>query len=105
MENGDELYDVLLSYHSRDGQTVGRVARALLDHGARVFCDRWYLIPGLPWPQALDRILDRGRALAIFVGANGLGRWQRPETDLAFDRQKREEIRGVTFPVIPVILL
>ena len=39
-------------------------------------------------------------AVAIFLGAEGLGPWQQRERDLALDRQGREP----GFPVIPVLL-
>ena len=40
------------------------------------------------------------RGVVVFLGPNGLGRWQRRELALALDRQTRE----ATFPVIPVLL-
>jgi energy-coupling factor transporter ATP-binding protein EcfA2 len=93
-------YDVFLSYHSRDHVAVERVAHALTDRGLRVFLDRWYLTPGLAWPQALERSLEQCRAVAVFVGPEGLGPWQLREQSLALYRQSRDE----KFPVIPVLL-
>lgn len=93
-------FDVFFSYSTRDHAAVERVARALTDGGLRVFLDRWYLTPGRPWPQALERTLDACNAVAVFIGAEGLGHWQQRERDLALDRQARNP----AFPVIPVLL-
>jgi formylglycine-generating enzyme required for sulfatase activity len=79
---------------------VERVARALQGRGRTVYVDRWYLPPGQPWPQALEQVLLRCGAVATFLGPYGMGDWQRQETYLALDRQKREG----GFPVIPVLL-
>jgi hypothetical protein len=48
----------------------------------------------------LATVLGNCRAAAIVIGAQGLGRWQQRERDLALDRQTRDR----TFPVIPVLL-
>ena len=93
-------FDVFFSYHTVDHALVTQVARRLHERGIRVFLDRWYLAAGQPWLQALERTLASCSAVAIFLGAEGLGRWQQRERDLALDRQGREP----GFPVIPVLL-
>lgn len=72
---GDRVYqyDFFLSYHWRDHDAVERLARALETRGLRVFLDRWYLTPGIPWSQALEQMLERCRAVAICVSTQGLG--------------------------------
>lgn len=100
MEGSGQSFDVFFSYHWRDHVPVEAVARALIERGLRVFLDRWYLTPGQPWPQALERTLASCHAVAVFLGADGLGPWQQRERDLALDRQGREP----GFPVIPVLL-
>jgi hypothetical protein len=93
-------YDVFFSYNSEDHAAVQVVARALQDLGLTVFLDRWYLVPGRPWPQALEQILGSCRAVAVFLGPRGMGRWQQPEHYLALDRQTR----APKFVVVPVLL-
>jgi hypothetical protein len=93
-------YDVFLSYNSADHRAVEKVARALTEQGLTVFLDRWYLVPGRPWPQALEGILEACGAVAVFLGPQGLGNWQQREKELALDRQAPDS----TFPVIPVLL-
>lgn len=97
---GETSFDVFLSYHWRDHSQVEKVARTLIERGLRVFLDRWYLTPGRAWPQALEQTLASCGAVAVFLGADGLGPWQQRERDLALDRQGREP----GFPVIPVLL-
>jgi len=93
-------FDVFFSYQQRDHGAVEAVARTLTERRLRVFLDRWYLTPGQPWPQALERTLASCSSVAVFLGADGLGAWQQRERDLALDRQAREP----GFPVIPVLL-
>ncbi len=100
MNLAPEKYDVFFSYNARDREAVESVARALRDRDLRVFLDRWYLVPGRPWPQALEESVSSCRAVAVFLGPNGMGRWQQREKDLALDRQARDPL----FPVIPVLL-
>jgi YD repeat-containing protein len=100
MSGAETSFDVFFSYHWRDHTLVEGVARTLTTRGLRVFLDRWYLTPGQPWPQALERTLASCNSVAVFLGSDGLGPWQQRERDLALDRQGREP----GFPVIPVLL-
>ena len=78
-----DSFDVFFSYSTRDHTAVEMVARHLSARGLRVFLDRWYLAPGQPWPQVLEQTIDRCLAVAVFIGADGLCRWQQRERDLA----------------------
>jgi hypothetical protein len=93
-------YDVFISYNWQDHTAVEFIARRLREHGLTVFLDRWYLVPGRAWPQALEDALHACRAVAVCLGSSGMGPWQQREHDLALDRQARNP----TFPVIPVLL-
>jgi WD40 repeat protein len=99
MDTGN-LYDVFLSYHWRDHERAEALARWLLGKGLSVFLDRWYLVPGRPWPQALEQILRACRAVAVCVGPGEMGPWQQREVNLALERQSTDP----SFPVIPVLL-
>ena len=93
-------FDVFLSYHWRDREPVERIARALRDQGLKPFLDRWYLVPGKPWPQALEEALASCHAVAICIGPGDMGPWQTRESNFALERQGRK----TDFPVIPVLL-
>jgi WD40 repeat protein len=99
MDTGDR-YDVFLSYHWRDHERVEALARGLRDRDLSVFLDRWYLVPGRPWPQALEQVLRACRAVAVCVGPGEMGPWQQREVNLALERQATDS----SFPVIPVLL-
>lgn len=96
----DPHIDIFLSYNYRDHDSVQEVARKLQTQGLSVFLDRWYLAPGHSWPNALEQVLSHCRAVAVFVGPSGLGRWQQKEKNVALNRQSRDP----ALPVIPVLL-
>ncbi len=79
---------------------VEAIGRELRTRGLSVFLDRWYLVPGRPWPDHLEKVLSTCRAVAIFLGPSGMGRWQQREQYVALDRQALNP----SFPVVPVLL-
>jgi KaiC/GvpD/RAD55 family RecA-like ATPase len=93
-------FELFISYHWRDHADAEKLARRMRERGLSVFVDRWYFSPGQSWPGRLEEILAAAGAVAVCVGANGLGAWQQREQHLALDRQAREP----GFPVIPVLL-
>lgn len=93
-------FDVFLSYHWRDQEDVRTLADQLHERGLTVFLDRWYLTPGQPWPQDLERVLAVCNAVAVCVGPGEMGTWQQREKVFALERQGREP----GFPVIPILL-
>jgi hypothetical protein len=101
-------HQVFLSYHGVDRERVDAVRAQLSERGIRAFLDRHDLVAGLPWPQALEKVLQSVRAVVVFVGqgegGESLGRWQRREAWFALDRQAQLEGHGQSFPVIPVLL-
>jgi len=75
------------------------IARALQDRGLRVFFDRWYLVPGRPWPEELERALAACHAIAVVLGPQEMGQWQQREKNLALDHQARDpEICSDPYP-------
>jgi tetratricopeptide (TPR) repeat protein len=94
------MYDVFISYNSLDHEAVVKVAEELRGRRLKPYLDRWYLVPGTSWVDALEKPLAECRSAAIFLGLHGLGRWQQRERDLALDRQTKDH----SFPVIPVLL-
>ncbi len=92
-------FDVFLSHNSRDKPQVEQIAMRLHDRGLRAWLDKWELRPGFPWQEGLEGGIQAARAVAVFVGANGLGAWQEPEMRAFIARSRREKV-----PVIPVLL-
>src|SRR5262245_45798709 len=101
---GDGPRDLFLSYNSRDRESVVRLQELLHERAVETFFDRNDLTPGIPWQDELEQAIGQVRAVAVFIGSEGIGTWQRPEKELALDRQAREEHAGRRFPVIPVLL-
>jgi hypothetical protein len=95
-------YDVFLSHSSPDKPTVEELARRLKQNGIEPFLDKWNLIPGQPWQEALEEALTRSASCTVLIGPGKLGPWQNEEMRVALDRRVRAS-RG-KFPVIPVLL-
>ncbi len=94
-------YDVFLSHSSRDKAEVEKVARKLRDHsGLRVFFDRWVLVPGTHWQDALQQALAGSRTCAVFLGPEKLAPWHNEEMRIALGQRVAEEPKRV----IPVLL-
>src|SRR5262245_15505591 len=91
--------DLFLSYNSRDREVVMRLYELLRQRGVKSFLDRNDLTPGMPWQNELEQAISRARAVAVLIGGQGIGAWQRPEKELALDRQVQEERAGRRFPV------
>jgi len=94
-----EIFDVFLSHNSRDKPAVREVAQALRGRGLKVWLDEWELIPGRPWLEALERVIESIGCAAVLVGKDGLGPWEAPEM-----RACLSEFVSRSLPVIPVLL-
>jgi len=60
-------YDVFLSHAGADKPAVERLAKKLREAGVEPFLDKWHLIPGEPWQEALEEALDQSRTCAVFI--------------------------------------
>ena len=92
-------FDVFLSHNSRDKPAVRALAEALQDRGLKVWLDEWELVPGRPWQEALEEVIEITKASAVLVGKDGLGPWQDKEM-----RGCLSEFVDRNLPVIPVLL-
>jgi hypothetical protein len=92
---------VFLSYNRRDAAHAVALNDWLGDQGVRTFFDQRDLGAGQLWLPDLERRIEQeAEAVAVLVGAAGLGNTQQYEHQLALTRQAAEP----GFPVIPVIL-
>ena len=94
-------YDVFLSHNGADQEAIEIIARRLREEAQlEPFLDRWHLVPGEPWQEALEEALDQSRTCAVFLGPKGLGTWENEEMRVGLDiRVGRPDYR-----VIPVLL-
>ena len=98
-------YDVFLSHNSADKPAVEELARWLVKEGIQPWLDKWNLIPGEPWQEAIEEALDSCASCAVFVGPSGTGPWQNEEMRAAVQRRVDERHAGERpFRVIPVLL-
>ena len=95
-------YDVFLSHSSVDKPGVEELARRLKKEGIEPFLDKWNLIPGQPWQEAIEEALGQSASCAVIIGSGPLGPWQHEEMRAALEHRVSGS-RG-KFPVIPVLL-
>jgi len=94
-------FDVFLSHNSKDKPTVEQLARLLRDeYQIKSWLDKWNLVPGDSWQQAIEEALDDCQTFAVFVGPSGMGPWENPEMQVALDERVRDRKRRV----IPILL-
>jgi hypothetical protein len=92
-------FDVFLSHNSKDKPAVRKLAEVLRARGLKVWLDEWELVPGRPWQEALEEVIETTGASAVLVGKDGLGPWQNNEM-----RSCLSEFVNRKLPVIPVLL-
>jgi len=106
MENGYSAkekveFDVFLSHSHLDASYVEELAKRLEDEfGFRVWLDKWILIPGEHWQQAIAQGLDQAKSCAVCIGEQTPNGWFREEIERAINRQTKDK----SFRVIPVLL-
>ena len=83
--------DLFLSHNSRDKREVEALAYELLAEGIAPWLDLWELTPGEPWQPGLEHAIRESRAVAVCIGAHGLGAVQVPEVQLALDEAFQDE--------------
>jgi CHASE2 domain-containing sensor protein len=92
-------FDVFLSHNSQDKPAVRELADLLVARGLRPWLDERELVPGRPWQEALEEVIQAARTAAVLVGRDGLGPWEEVEMRACLsqfvDRRK---------PVIPVLM-
>ncbi len=93
-------YDVFLSHNIGDKPAVEALAQKLLDAGLTPFLDKWHLVPGEPWQEALEEALTESSACTVFLGPGGIGPWENEEMRSALALRVRDR----AFRVIPALL-
>ena len=93
--------DTFLSHSHNDAAWVEALARRLEDEcGFKVWLDRWVLVPGESWQQAMARGLEDAGSCAVFLGANTPRGWFQEEIERALNLATHKP----DFRVIPVLL-
>lgn len=89
-----------LCHASADKPAVETLAHEMSGAGIGVWLDRWNLVPGQPWQEAIEQALEECDSACVFIGPGGIGPWQSAEMRACIDRRVA---RG-DFSVIPVRL-
>ena len=92
-------FDTFLSHNSKDKPIVRQLADALVARGLRPWLDERELVPGRPWQEALEEIIQTTKTAVVMFGPAGLGPWEEPEM-----RACLSEFVDRKLPVIPVLL-
>ena len=92
-------FDTFLSHNSQDKPVVRQLADALVARGLRPWLDERELVPGRPWQEALEEIIQTAKTAIVMFGPAGLGPWEEPEM-----RACLNEFVNRKLPVIPVLL-
>jgi hypothetical protein len=97
----EEIFDVFLSHSHEDAKLVEELAKQLEDNAKfRVWLDKWVLVPGERWQQAMARGLDQAKTCAICIGEQTPEGWFREEIGRALNRQVKDR----SFRVFAVLL-
>ena len=101
MKPKDPTFDVFLSHPHEEAAWVEKLGERLEDdHRFKVWLDKWLLVPGGSWQQAMSKGLDEARTCAICVGSQTPDGWFREEIERALDLQTQRP----DFRAIPVLL-
>ena len=92
-------FDVFLAHNNADKPAVEAIAEELRRRGLNPWLDKEQVPPGRWWQDVLQQAIGTIKSAAIFVGPQGLGRWQAVELR-TFTSQCVE--KGL--PVIPILL-
>ncbi|HEY0552839.1 MAG TPA: toll/interleukin-1 receptor domain-containing protein, partial [Thermoanaerobaculia bacterium] len=95
-------FDVFLSHATPDKSVVEDLARRLKAQKIEPWLDKWNLIPGEPWQEAIEKALEECATCAVCLGPSGTGPWQNEEMRTAIDARVSDRSRA--FRVIPVLL-
>lgn len=95
------MFDVFLSYPHEESTWVERLAERLEDeYQFRVWLDKWVLVPGGSWQQAMAKGLNEARTCAVCIGSRTPDGWFLEEIERALNIQTRR----LDFRAIPVLL-
>ena len=64
-------FDTFLSHNSKDKPIVRQLADALVARGMRPWLDELELVPGRPWQEALEDIIQTTKTAVVMFGSAG----------------------------------
>jgi hypothetical protein len=97
MEN--KKFDVFMAYNVKDKQAIIKIYNLLRSKNINPWLDKKQLPPGRWFQDIMQTAVDNVKTAAIFIGINGLGKWEELELRAFISKCVEENI-----PVIPVLL-
>ena len=95
------LYDVFLSHNSKDKMLVEEIASELESkYPIKVFLDKWHIMAGETWQEALEDALYKSRDIAVFISSNGLGPWHNEEFRSALEEILNDRKERLIIPIL-----
>ncbi len=98
--NQSVSFDVFLCHNSDDKDEIRHIADELIKREIKPWLDEREIPPGTSWQSVLEEQIANIRSVAVFIGRNGIGPWQKAEIRAFINEFVEREC-----PVIPVILL
>lgn len=95
----NSAHDVFLCYNRDDQPRIRMMVDRLERRGILPWVDFREIPPGRPWQLFLEERIAQVPTAAVFVGANGIGPWQRHEIYALLSEFVERKV-----PVIPVLL-
>jgi hypothetical protein len=93
---------VFLCHNGADKSEVECIANKVLANGIHPWLDKWNLVPGEPFQEAIENALATCHSCAVFVEKSSSAPWQNQEMRTAIARRVGQT--DGSFPVIPVLL-
>jgi small GTP-binding protein len=99
-------FHVFLCHNSKEKPEVRQLAARLRDQGVLPWLDEESIAPGAQFVPTIEQALDAAPAVAVIVGPNWLGRWQKQEYYALFQRfvEQRFADGKPRVTIIPVLL-
>jgi hypothetical protein len=95
-------WDVFLSHSHADAERVQQLAKRLEDEEQlKPWLDRWEIVPGSSWQQAMARGLEETGCCAICLGSKQPEGWFKKECEAALNRQAGDGNFGVMAVLLP----
>ncbi|CAN2040246.1 hypothetical protein GMMP15_150048 [Candidatus Magnetomoraceae bacterium gMMP-15] len=79
---------VFLSHNSKDKTLVKKIKTKLEKAGISTWLDESKIRGGDPWQKVLEKELIQARTAIVFLGKNGLGRWQDREVEVLLSKKE-----------------
>ncbi|WP_414573111.1 TIR domain-containing protein [Nostoc sp. CCY 9925] len=92
-------FDVFLAHNTQDKPEVKAIALALKQRNIKSWIDEEQIAPGRSFQDEIQQAIPLVKSAAIFIGSQGLGRWQSWELKAFIAECVERKI-----PVIPVLL-